>query len=132
MMSTQLSQIAKKAKLDRTVRFASLWRLVQCLCPGNHSRARNFLQLLVLGIRIRAKRPARSAPQTSLKPRNSNVSGLCPCLRRSTGIGGRKTPEEQQPSFLLGQFQIELRKTFPQLALEVQRVSPEGLKPRRR
>jgi len=38
---------------------------------------------------------------------------------------GRKTPKEQQPSFLLGQFQIELRKTFPQLALEVLRVSPE-------
>jgi hypothetical protein len=29
---------------------------------------------------------------------------------------GGKTPKEQQPSFLLGQFQIELRKTFPQLA----------------
>jgi len=28
---------------------------------------------------------------------------------------GRKTPKEQQPSFLLGQLQIELRKTFPQL-----------------
>jgi hypothetical protein len=38
---------------------------------------------------------------------------------------GRKTPKEQQPSFLLGQFQIELRKTFPQLAMEVLRVSPE-------
>jgi hypothetical protein len=38
---------------------------------------------------------------------------------------GGKTPKEQQPSFLLGQFQIELRKPFPQLALEVLRVSPE-------
>ena len=38
---------------------------------------------------------------------------------------GCKTPKEQQPSFLLGQFQIELRKSFPQLALEVFRVSPE-------
>ena len=36
-----------------------------------------------------------------------------------------KTPKEQQPSFLLGQFQIELRKTFPQSALEVLRVSQE-------
>jgi hypothetical protein len=32
---------------------------------------------------------------------------------------GCKMPKDQQPSFLLGQFQIELRKTFPQLALEV-------------
>jgi hypothetical protein len=38
---------------------------------------------------------------------------------------GCKTPKEQQPSFLLGRFQIELRKAFPQLALEVLRVSPE-------
>ena len=38
---------------------------------------------------------------------------------------GRTTPKEQQPSFLLGQFAIELRKTFPQLAPEVLRVSPE-------
>jgi hypothetical protein len=38
---------------------------------------------------------------------------------------GCKAPKEQQPSFLLGQFQIELRKTFPQLALEVLRVSQE-------
>jgi hypothetical protein len=36
---------------------------------------------------------------------------------------GRTTPKEQQPSFLLGQFAIELRKTFPQLAPEVLRVS---------
>jgi hypothetical protein len=38
---------------------------------------------------------------------------------------GRTTPKEQQPSFLLGQFAIELRKTFPQLARKVLRVSPE-------
>jgi len=40
-------------------------------------------------------------------------------------VDGCKTPKEQQPSFLLGQFQIELRKTFPQSALEVLRVSSE-------
>src|SRR4030088_54760 len=39
---------------------------------------------LVQGMRIKAKRPARSFPQTCSKPRNSNVSGLCPRLRRST------------------------------------------------
>ena len=38
---------------------------------------------------------------------------------------GCETPKEQQPSFLLGQFQIELRKSFPQLVLEVLRVSAE-------
>jgi hypothetical protein len=48
-------------------------------CVHSRARARNFLQLLVQGIRIRAKRPARSSPQMCLKPRNSNVSGLCPC-----------------------------------------------------
>jgi hypothetical protein len=38
---------------------------------------------------------------------------------------GCKTPKDQQPSFLLGQFQIELRKLFLQLALEVLRASLE-------
>jgi hypothetical protein len=63
--------------------------LLLASCPMSVSKqplagARNFLQLLVQGMRIRAKRPARSAPQTCLRPRNSNVSGLCPCLNRST------------------------------------------------
>src|SRR6185436_8382660 len=39
--------------------------------------------------------------------------------------GGGKTSEEQQPSFVLGQLQIESRKTLPQLTLELLRISPK-------
>lgn len=58
------------------------WRLFQCLCPSNHSRARarNFLQLLVQGIRIRAKRPARSAPQKQ-RPRGRLWLNDGSCIR---------------------------------------------------
>jgi hypothetical protein len=42
---------------------------------------------------------------------------------------GCKTPKEQQPSFLLGQFQIELRKSFPQLALPADHWSTSQLLP---
>jgi hypothetical protein len=39
--------------------------------------------------------------------------------------GGGKATKEQQPSLVLGQLQIELRKTFPQLVLEHLRIIPE-------
>jgi hypothetical protein len=38
---------------------------------------------------------------------------------------GGKATKEQQPSLVLGQLQIELRKTFPQLVLEHLRIIPE-------
>ena len=40
-------------------------------------------------------------------------------------LDGSKTPKEQQPSFLLGQFQIEQRKTFPQLPRAVEAASAD-------
>jgi hypothetical protein len=39
--------------------------------------------------------------------------------------GGGKTPKEQQPSLVLGQLQIEARKTLPQMVLEVLRIAPK-------
>ena len=39
--------------------------------------------------------------------------------------GGGKTPKEQQPSLVLGQLQIEPRKTLPQMVLEVLCISPK-------
>jgi hypothetical protein len=65
--------------------------LSQARAPQHsRTRARNFLQLLVLGIRMRAKRPFLSTPQTCLKPRNSKVSGLSPCL---PSIAAAKRPK---------------------------------------
>ena len=61
------------------------------------------------GCRIRAKRPLRSTPQTCLKPRNSKVSGLCPCLPRWR----RRSVQRAASESFLGQFQIEPREPLP-------------------
>ena len=53
------------------------------------------------------------------------LKGLRPSMSISLLCFSRKAPKEQQPSLVLGQLQIELRKTFPQLVLEHLRIIPE-------
>jgi hypothetical protein len=80
-----------------------------------------------LSTTLGARDPDQGEPPCSILPTDvleaQKLKRLWP-LSVLAPFDGGKTPKEQQPSFLLGQFQIGLRNV-PQLALKVLRVSSE-------